>query len=464
MTENSIFPGPVNDTIVALATPPGLSAIGMIRLSGPAAISMAGGIFGPAELELQPSHTLHYGTLRDGLRIVDEVVVGIYKAPHSYTGEPIAEISGHGSPYILEQILQLCLRQGARLAEPGEFTRRAFLNGKLDLAQAEAVADLIASRSAAAQRSALHNLRGGFSRKLEALRAQLIQFAALIELELDFSEEDVEFADRSRLYALVDSAIGEVQQLIDSFRLGNVVKQGVSVAIVGPPNAGKSTLLNALLNEERAIVSETAGTTRDTIEESLNINGVLFRLIDTAGIREHTTDTIEQIGMGKSLEKMRSADLVLYLFDVTGATPQWMDERRSALEKENIRYLLIGNKTDLPGGAEAAGKLAGAGKTLLISAKAQENIRQLKDALYKAVTGGEIQPEDTILTNTRHLAALREALASLTAVREGLDAHISADLLTPDIRRCLHFLGEITGVVTHENVLDYIFSQFCIGK
>ncbi len=304
------------DTIVALATPPGIGAIGLIRVSGPEAFGIVGRLFVGKDLITQPSHTLHLGLLKEGEEQLDEAVVSLFRGPRSYTGEDVVEISCHGSPVVLERVIGAVVRGGARLAKAGEFTQRAFLNGKLDLAQAEAVADLIASQSAAAASTALHTIRGGFSRALRELRERLISFSALIELELDFSQEDVEFADRTQLYQLISEAWVMTAELLQSFRLGNVIRNGVSVAIVGKPNAGKSTLLNMLLNEERAIVSEIAGTTRDTIEETLNIGGILFRLIDTAGIRRHTSDVIEQIGVGRSLEKMDAADVVLYLFDV----------------------------------------------------------------------------------------------------------------------------------------------------
>ncbi|MBS1778847.1 MAG: tRNA uridine-5-carboxymethylaminomethyl(34) synthesis GTPase MnmE [Bacteroidetes bacterium] len=447
----------INETIVALATPPGIGAIGVIRLSGSKAIEVTDKIFKGKKLANQPSHTLHFGKIIDGEKILDEVVVSLYKAPKSYTGEDVVEISGHGSQYILEQIINLCIANGAHMAKAGEFTQRAFLNGKLDLAQAEAVADLIASQSGAAQQAAMHNLRGGFSEELKAMREQLIKFSALIELELDFSQEDVEFADRTQLYHLVDDLTGTAIRLADSFRLGNVIRNGVSVAIIGKPNAGKSTLLNALLNEERAIVSDIAGTTRDTIEETLNINGVLFRLIDTAGIREHTSDIIESIGVQRSMDTMKRADVVVYLYDVNTTIPDEIEEQVALFKKENIKYLLVGNKIDIithPQREDA----------IYISAKNKDNVQQLKQALYKIVVEGEINTEGTIITNARHYASLQEVLRSLTDIKAGLDHHIASDLIALDIRRCLFYLGEITGEVTTEDKLDYIFSKFCIGK
>ena len=316
------------DTIVALATPPGIGAIGVIRVSGVDSFRIVNELFPSKDLSAQPSHTLHVGALKDGDEVLDEVVVSLFRGPRSYTGEDVVEVSCHGSPYVQERVISALLRRGARLARAGEFTQRAFLKGKMDLTQAEAVADLIASNTAASARTALHTIRGGFSKALQELREQLLSFSALIELELDFSQEDVEFADRTKFYELVSSAEITVSQLLKSFQLGNVIRNGVSVAIVGKPNAGKSTLLNTLLNENRAIVSEIAGTTRDTIEETLNIDGILFRLIDTAGIRQHTTDVIESIGVGRSLEKMAQADVVVYMFDVEDEVEEVVARRR----------------------------------------------------------------------------------------------------------------------------------------
>ncbi len=447
----------INETIVALATPPGVGAIGVIRLSGNKAIEITDSIFKGKKLMNQASHTLHFGKIMQGEKALDEVVVSLYKGPKSYTGEDVVEISGHGSQYILEQIINLCIANGAHMAKAGEFTQRAFLNGKLDLAQAEAVADLIASQSGAAQQAAMHNLRGGFSEELKAMREQLIKFSALIELELDFSQEDVEFADRTQFYQLINDIDATAGRLADSFRLGNVIRNGVSVAIIGKPNAGKSTLLNALLNEERAIVSDIAGTTRDTIEETLNINGILFRLIDTAGIREHTADVIESIGVQRSMDTMKRADVVAYLYDVNTTTAEAIAEQVALFKQENINYLLVANKTDAYTGSKQD-------DTIYISAKNKDNVNALKQALYKLVIEGEINTEGTIITNARHHASLQEVLKSVADIRAGLDNHIASDLIALDIRRCLFYLGEITGEVTTEDKLDYIFSKFCIGK
>ena len=451
-----------DDTIVALATPPGIGAIGLIRLSGEDAIRIVNELFPSKDLGSQASHTLHVGLLRDGDTMLDEVVVALYKAPRSYTGEDVVEISCHGSPFIQEQVIKACIARGARLARAGEFTQRAFLKGKLDLTQAEAVADLIASNTEASQQTALHNIRGGFSHELQELRDKLISFSALIELELDFATEDVEFADREKFYQLINEAEHTTNRLLQSFRLGNVIKNGVSVAIVGKPNAGKSTLLNTLLNENRAIVSEIAGTTRDTIEELINIDGILFRLIDTAGRREGD-DVIEAMGVARSREKMRQAGLVVYLFDCSTESLHELRTQVAELESINKNYLLVGNKVDMMSEAQAVKKFAGM-NILLISAKTHYHVDELKQILVHQVLQGELDTESTIITNTRHYAALQEVARSLADIRQGLDSKISGDLLAPDIRRCLHFLGEITGEITNEDRLNYIFSKFCIGK
>ena len=455
----------VQDTIIALSTPPGEGAIGVIRLSGPDAVTIVAKLFRGRDLNKQAANTLHFGRIVDGARILDEVVVGMFRAPHSYTGQDVVEISCHGSVFILEQVISLCVHQGARIAQPGEFTLRAFLGGKMDLAQAEAVADLIAGRGSAAHKAAMHNLAGGFSHDLRSMREQLIKFAALIELELDFSQEDVEFADRTQFYALINELIAATQSLVDSFRLGNVIRNGVKVAIVGKPNAGKSTLLNALLNEERAIVSEIAGTTRDTIEETLNIGGILFRLIDTAGIREHANDVIEQQGIARSREAMQKADLVICLFDATDPDAAGLDALKTELETTGVQYLFVANKADLTRTAVADKCIKDCSPApLLISARNRENIQLLRERLYALAAGNSLNTEGTIITNTRHLAALQEVLRSLHDIRTGLDTHLTGDLLALDIRRCLAFLGDITGDVTTEDKLDYIFSKFCIGK
>jgi tRNA modification GTPase len=452
-----------DDTIVALATPPGIGAIGVIRLSGKKAITIADNLFPSKDLSRQPSHTLHVGFLKDNETVLDEAVVSIFKGPKSYTGEDVIEISCHGSPFIHQQIIGACIKRGARLAKPGEFTQRAFLNGKLDLAQAEAVADLIASNTAASHKTALHTIRGGFSARLKELRERLIRFSALIELELDFSQEDVEFADRKQFYELVNETQLTVSQLITSFGRGNVIKNGVSVAIIGKPNAGKSTLLNVLLNEDRAIVSEIPGTTRDTIEEVINIDGILFRLIDTAGIRQHSADVIETAGMSRSLDKMKNADLVLFLFDVNDKKEE-VRTMRSEIQKQNVNFLLVGNKIDQMGEQEAQYKFGEEDKIVFISAKQGLHTELLKERMADTVLRGQVQTENTIITNARHYHALKEVEKSLADIKTGMDNKLPGDLLALDIRRCLYYLGEITGEVTNDDMLDYIFSKFCIGK
>ncbi len=446
----------IQDTIVALATPPGVGAIGVIRLSGSAALEVAEKIFKGNRLTTQQSHTVHFGHVVHNGEEIDEVVAAVFKAPKSYTGEHTVELSGHGSPYILQKILEACVASGARLARPGEFTQRAFLNGKLDLAQAEAVADLIAANSRAAQQTALNQLRGGFSDDLNQLRDELIHFAALIELELDFSDEDVEFADRKKLLDLMAKLDQKTQGLLDSFRLGNAIKNGVSVAIIGRPNVGKSTLLNALLNEERAIVSDIAGTTRDTIEETLNINGVLFRLIDTAGIREHTMDVIESMGMERSRQNAARADLIIHLIDATQTT----HENVSCIEPFAQKTIKVVNKFDLMNPLNFNSE-----NEICLSAKEKTNIDLLKNKMYHKAIGATVNSESTIVTNARHHEALQKISESLAAVMQGIKDQLSGDLLTIDIRRALHYLGEITGrVEVDRDILGTIFGKFCIGK
>lgn len=450
-----------DDTIVALATPQGIGAIGVIRVSGKRTFEIVNTLFHSKKLIEQASHTLHVGLLKDGKEVLDEVVLSLFKNPASFTGEDVIEISCHGSPFIQEKIIQSLIKNGCRLAKPGEFTQRAFLNGKLDLTQAEAVADIIASNTAASKNTAIKNMRGGFSNSLKELREELIKFSALIELELDFSQEDVEFADRNKFQILIHQLQKSTQQLLQSFQLGNVIKNGVQVAIIGKPNAGKSTLLNTLLNENRAIVSDIAGTTRDTIEETINIEGVLFRLIDTAGIREHTQDVIESIGVERSLEKMKSADIVLYLFDVNEMDEQALQKIENNFKENNISYILVANKIDTKNQFD---KFSSFKELIYISAKENNKVDVLKKVLVSKTVKGNINTEAIIVTNTRHYASLQLLSDSLNDIQVGFDNQLPGDLLAADIRRALHYLGEITGEITNEDQLDYIFSKFCIGK
>ena len=453
-----------DDTIVAIATPPGIGAIGVIRISGANAFAIMNELFPSKDLTKQPTHTIHIGFIKEDGKDIDEVVLSLFKDPKSYTGEDVIEIGCHGSPYIQQQIVQAIIKKGARLARHGEFTQRAFLKGKLDLTQAEAVADLIASNTAASQKTALYNIKGGFSIVLKELREQLIQFSALIELELDFATEDVEFADRTKFYSLITSAQITTKDLLNSFQLGNVIKNGVSVAIIGKPNAGKSTLLNTLLNENRAIVSEIAGTTRDTIEEIINIEGILFRLIDTAGIREHSTDVIELVGIEKSIEKMNSADVVLYIFDAQTESIDNLQFTIDNFKKQQIKYLLVANKSDMLNISDTNKKYEGIENILFISAKNNNGVDELKTTLFQSTINADLATENVVVSNARHYAALQQVQRSLDHIKTALDNELSGDLLAPDIRHCLHYLGEITGEVTNEDTLDYIFSKFCIGK
>ncbi len=453
-----------DDTIVALATPPGVGAIGVIRISGKQALPIVDAMFPSKDLVSQSTHTVHVGLLHVDNKVLDEVVVTLFKSPRSYTGEDVVEISCHGSPFVQRQIVDTIVRFGARLARPGEFTQRAFLKGKLDLTQAEAVADLIASGTEAAQRAALQGLRGGFSAELKQLREQLIQFSSLLELELDFSQEDVTFADRTQLKELLNRLATTTQALLSSFKLGNVIKNGVSVAIVGKPNAGKSTLLNSLLNENRAIVSEIAGTTRDTIEEVINIEGILFRLIDTAGLRANTVDQIEQVGIERSYEKMRAADLVIYLFDVADPVKEVKQWAKGAAE-QGLRFLLVGNKIDLasaPSLDQHSSQLPVV--PLLIAAKDKTNVDALQKAMVQEVLSGQLLHENIVVTNERHYQALLQVALALADTKKGIEEGLASDLVALEIRRCLQYLGEITGEITNEEQLDFIFSKFCIGK
>lgn len=459
-----------DDTIAAIATAPGLGAIGVIRLSGKHAISIINRLFLSKDLSRQPTHTLHVGVIKNAGVLLDEVVVSLYKNPKSYTGEDVVEISCHGSPYVQQQVLQACIENGARLAKPGEFTQRAFLNGKLDLTQAEAVADLIASETEGVHQTALQQMKGGFSNDIKHLREQLINFAALIELELDFGEEDVEFADRQKLHYLIDEILLSVKKLLHSFKLGNIIKNGVTAVIAGRPNAGKSTLLNAMLNEERAIVTEVAGTTRDTIEEKLVVDGIVFRLIDTAGIRE-ATDLVEKIGIEKSLEKIQTASVLIYVFDAAALTAAEVIEDISRLKKPEQQLLLVANKTDTIANAavenvEAVIKETAHELTFFpVSALNKTRLHELIAFLPSLVLNEKINTNQTIVVNSRHFASLSECEKWLLKVKEGLQNGISGDLLALDIRQALLALGEITGEILHDrDILGTIFGKFCIGK
>jgi tRNA modification GTPase len=499
----------LGDTIVALATPGGEGAIGVIRLSGKEAIAIVNKVFKGKDLEKAESHSLHFGRIYDDERLLDEVVVGLFIGPRSYTGEHVAEVSCHGSSFIIQELIQLFAREGARLAQPGEFTLRAFLNGRMDLSQAEAVADLIASDSESSHRVALRQMRGGFRDEIQRLRQELIDFASLIELELDFGEEDVEFANRDDLRELVSKIQRLITELLQSFQLGNAIKQGVSTVIAGRPNAGKSTLLNALLNEERAIVSEIAGTTRDTIEEVLNIKGVKFRIIDTAGIRD-AQDTIEAIGVEKTLEKIEQSSILLYVFDVVTTQPEELQQDLQRLYRPGLQLLVIANKMDLNPytkvehymGLTVNGQRSTEGEEnsefgisnsetkpsesgiqnpesaplhpspftlhpenwIPISAINKMNLGLLRDKLYEAAVGAELSLDNTIVTNVRHYDALRRASASLDDVLRGMAEGVTSDFVAMDIRQALYHLGEITGEISTDDLLGNIFGKFCIGK
>ncbi|MGS2726463.1 tRNA uridine-5-carboxymethylaminomethyl(34) synthesis GTPase MnmE [Psychroserpens sp. BH13MA-6] len=459
------------DTIVALATASGNGAIAIVRLSGDEAISMADACFRSVKsgknLKDQATHTIHLGHIVADDRVYDEVLVSVFKNPNSYTGEDVIEISCHGSPYIQQEIIQLFLRQGCRMANPGEFTLRAFLNGKLDLSQAEAVADLIASDNEASHQVAMQQMRGGFSSEIAKLREELLNFASLIELELDFAEEDVEFADRTQFKELIERIIFVLKRLMDSFAVGNVIKNGIPVAIVGEPNVGKSTLLNALLNEERAIVSEIAGTTRDTIEDEISIGGIGFRFIDTAGIRD-TKDVVESIGIKKTFEKIEQAQVVVYLFDSAKALSE-LKIVQVEIEKIKNKYpqkplLIIANKIDQLTDEQLALLQSQIKNVKLLSAKTGFGVEQLTNSLLDLINTGALRNNETIITNSRHYDALLKAFEEVQKVKIGLDTDLSGDLLAIDIRQALYHFGEITGEITNDDLLGNIFANFCIGK
>ena len=465
-----------NDTIIALATSSGVGAIAIIRLSGNDAIEIADQFFrskfGKKNLTKVRSHSIHLGNLVEENRVIDEVLVSIFKDPHSYTGENVVEISCHGSVYIQQEILQLFLKNKVRHAEAGEFTLRAFINGKMDLSQAEAVADLIASDSKASHQIAMQQMRGGFSNEIEDLRTQLLNFASLIELELDFSEEDVEFADRSEFQKLISKITTVLKSLIDSFAVGNVLKNGIPVAIVGEPNVGKSTLLNALLNEEKAIVSHIAGTTRDAIEDDLTINGVTYRFIDTAGLRE-TEDHIEKIGIQKTYENIEKAQLVLHLIDANKIKEKRKKKKDFLFSNDiqelknkypNKKTLTILNKADLLDKEENQKLQTQNPELLMLSAKNKTGIDILIQKLTDLANTGILSNNQTIVSNSRHFEALNNALNSIIEVQKGIDQNISSDLFAIDIRQALHYLGLITGEITTDDLLGNIFQNFCIGK
>jgi tRNA modification GTPase len=453
-----------------MATPAGAGAIAVIRLSGPEALAIAASIFTSVsgkDLIKQKTHTVHLGNIKDGERVIDEVLATIFKNPNSYTGEDVVEISCHGSNYIQQEILQLCLRKGCRMAQAGEFTLRAFLHGKMDLSQAEAVADLIASDSAASHQLAIQQMRGGFSSEIKKLREELLNFASLIELELDFAEEDVEFANREEFQKLISKITLVLKRLIDSFATGNVLKNGIPVAIVGEPNVGKSTLLNALLNEERAIVSDIAGTTRDTIEDEINIGGISFRFIDTAGIRD-TVDVIEGLGIKKTFEKIEAAQVVIYLFDAEKfqvAGSKFQVEIETIKNKYPLKNLVIvANKVDKLSKEEIEKLQSAIGSLHLLSAKKAVGVEELQDKLLDFVNTGALRNNETIVTNSRHYDAMLKALEEINKVQEGIDSGLSGDLLAIDIRQALYYFGEITGEITNDELLGNIFANFCIGK
>ena len=460
-----------NDSIIALATPSGIGAISVIRISGEDAINIVSKKFNSIsgkKLKNQKTHTIHLGHIIDNNRIIDEVLVSVFKNPSSYTGENIVEISCHGSSYIQQEIIQLFLKNGCRMADNGEFTMRAFLNGKMDLSQAEAVADVIASNSSASHQLAIQQMRGGITNELKDLRTKLLDFAALIELELDFSGEDVEFADRTKFKELVVTISSVLKKLIDSFSFGNAMKNGIPVAIIGEPNVGKSTLLNSLFNEEKAIVSEIAGTTRDAIEDELIIEGVAFRFIDTAGIRQ-TNDIVESIGIRKTFEKAENAQLLIFLID----SNKFADSKSFFLEEietiknrfPNKRLLLIANKIDSLPEKQRKEITTSVKDILLLSAKEKIGITTLLKQLTSLVNKGALSNNETIVTNSRHFEALNNALNAINSVQEGIDLKISTDLFSIDIRECLRHLGNITGEYDlDKDILGHIFSNFCIGK
>ncbi len=450
-----------NDTIVALATVQGVSALAIIRLSGKEAIKITQLAFSGKNLSRQSTHTIHFGTIKDGDKTIDEVLISVFKEPNSFMQENAVEISCHGSPVIIKEIIKVLLKKGARLAQPGEFTKRAFLNGRFDLAQAEAVADLIHAETDNARQAAFNQMRGGFSQEIKRLREELIHFASLVELELDFGEEDVEFAKRDDLRKLILKIQSYLKALIESFDQGNVIKNGIPTVIAGKPNAGKSTLLNALLNEERAIVSHIAGTTRDSIEDELILGGITFRFIDTAGLRE-TKDEIEAMGVGRTREKMKQASLILYMFDLSQTNSTEIKQEEDELKALGVPYIKVGNKIDKAN--RFILRSLENQNFVMISAAQKTNLQDLKDQILSHFHINTVKQGDVLVTNLRHYQNLMATNDSLNRVLSGMETSVTGDFLAMDIRQSLHYLGEITGEITTEDLLDNIFSKFCIGK
>ena len=446
-----------NNTICAISTPPGIGGVAIIRISGTKSIPICNQVLNKSILDLE-GYSVLFCSFEDNHQLIDDVVVTVFRGPKSFTGEDVVEISCHGSNFIQQKIIECLISKGCSMAAPGEFSQRAFLNGKMDLSQTEAIADLIHSKSKAAHQTALKQLKGGFSNELKTLREKLIHFASLVELELDFSEEDVEFADRKELYVLINELSEHVENLIESFKLGNAIKNGVQTVIIGRPNAGKSTLLNGLLNEQRAIVSSTPGTTRDTIEEVLNINGIDFRFIDTAGIRE-TIDNIEKMGVERAIKKIESSSLIIYVYDASKEKAEQVKKDLKTFNTSNLPILTIANKADLlPSDSTVDAK------HLKLSAINSTDCQKVKDKIYQLSGLNDLNLESTIITNARHVEALQKAHADLLKVKEGMDSNVTGDFLAMDIRQVLHHLGSITGEISSDDLLGNIFANFCIGK
>ena len=453
------------DTIIALATPPGIGAISVIRISGKDAFKISDKLFfkkNKKKILSFESHTVHLGVIRCDEKEIDEVLLTVFKTPHSYTGENVVEISCHGSTYIQQEIINVFIKQGVRLANPGEFTLRAFLNGKMDLSQAEAVADLINSENEGSHRLAIKQMKKGFSSELVKLRSELIDFVSLIELELDFSEEDIEFADKKEFKSLIINIKSKLELLIESFNSGNVLKNGVAVAIVGKPNAGKSSLLNTLASDDKAIVSDIPGTTRDSIENTVNIKGIKYRFIDTAGLRE-TADKIETKGIEKTKDQIQKANILIYLFDVNDITELEFTESLNQFKRNDLKILLVRNKIDLKNNDEKLLKKLKKLGLIEISAIDKISVNKLKNVLTESINSRETNV-NTIISNSRHLSALNEALESINSLTLGIDNNLSGDLLSTDVKKCIESIGEITGEVTNDDILGNIFSNFCIGK